>query len=196
MDAVTAALVGSLGGAAVGGIIGFVGTRLTIQAQADRDLRQQAFRVRQEADADARQLRDARRERLRQSYETLVLAAITGNEMVRHTQFVLSSDETVEARDARLGKMISEAWKGIDAARIALMLESDGREVLDVFDRDLSQPYTRFRIAYGIDQKAKGSIGHQEFDRLRDQVAAGVERVVESARARLDALQQVIVTGP
>ena len=176
----------------MGGMIGFVGTSLTVRAQASHDTKEQAFRRRLEVDADARQLRDARRERLRRSYQTLVLAAITGSEMVRHTQFVLSTDETVERRDQRLGKMVSEAWKGIDEARIALMLESDGREVLDVFDKELNQPFMRFRIAYGVDQQAKGSIGHEEFDRLIGMVADGVDRVVVTARTRLDALQQVI----
>ncbi len=44
MDAVTAALFGSLGGAAVGGAIGFIGTFITIRSQSDRDDRQEAFR--------------------------------------------------------------------------------------------------------------------------------------------------------
>ena len=191
VDAVTAALIGSLGGAAVGGLIGFVGTRKTIQAQVAGDQREQVFRRELDTKADARRLRDARRERLRRRYEALVMAAITANDMVRNTRFVLNIDQTVEQRDQRLGRIVADAWRGINAARVALLLETDGREVLEAFDKDVYSPFQSFRTAYAINLEAKGSIGQDEFDRIIKLVDEGVERVVMTARERLDALQQI-----
>ena len=190
MDAVTAALFGSLGGAAVGGAIGFIGTFITIRSQSDRDDRQEAFRRQLEADADARRIRDARRERLRRAYKALVLGAISANEMVRNTRYILNIDETAERRDLRLGQMLAKAWRDLDTARIALMLETDGREVLDIFDQDVYRPFQRFRTASAIDKEAKGSISQDEFVRLIGLVAEGVERMVVAARSRLEVLEQ------
>ncbi len=145
-----------------------------ITAQSQVDVKQL------EADADARRIRDARRERLRRAYKALVLGAISANEMVRNTRYILNIDETAERRDLRLGRMLAKAWRDLDTARIALMLETDGREVLDIFDQDVYRPFQRFQTASAIDKEAKGSISQDEFVRLIGLVAEGVERMVWS----------------
>src|SRR2546428_121032 len=135
-DAVLVALIavfGALIGAAVSQLGAFRILYVTLRSQADRAREERVFRERQERDADRRALRDQKRERLRRAYATVVAASLAMGQVVRESSRLLVN-ESRESQEARFNAMLQEALVDINRARVELMMETTGREVLDTFD--------------------------------------------------------------
>jgi len=167
----------------------------TLSAQADRDKAERRFRAEQAAEERKRRLQEAKLQRLRTAYAVFISASITLEQAARESSFLMAS-ETVEQRDARVLAGIEEAFSKITDARVALMMETEGREVLDAFEHAVYFNYIGYRSSLAENAQHPGSTSSSEITAQRNAVTAGLEGVITMARTRLDLTEQVIAQQP
>jgi hypothetical protein len=204
-DTVLAALVGA-GSAVLVSVLSQIvaGRHLTrtlrdqaAEARQDREFRaregaaEREFRARQEQTADRRALRDARYLRLRKAYATVIATSLAMRQVVHESGFVVKG-ETAESRDARLGRMLAEAFTSLAAARVELMMENEGREVLEVFDNVVQDAYLGYRIGLAANAENAGTVHPEVLNAHRDDLAGGVDALIASARTRLGFLEDAL----
>jgi hypothetical protein len=110
--------------ALAGGLFGILGVVVGILAATYRDVY-----------TDQRNLRDQRVARLRSAFAPLLHYALTIGRVIHEKRFAMNF-ETQADRDQRLSKMLRDAAEGVDAARVALMLEPtiEARRALECLD--------------------------------------------------------------
>lgn len=185
------AVLGAFIGAAVSQLGAFGILYLTLGHQAQRAREEREFQERRERDADRRSLRDARRERLRKAYAEFITASLAAGRVVHESAFVLEG-ETVETRDARLGRMLADAFKDINRAQVELMMEAEGREVLDTFQNVVYDGYIHYRTGLAANAERPGTVRLEELNFHRDRLKEGTDALIKSARTRLEFLEQAL----
>jgi hypothetical protein len=113
--------------------------------------------------ADGRRLRDARRERLVASIETVLHASLVVAQVVSEDRRIWQT-ETVEARDARHAEMLERSSVGINEARVSLMIQSVTKELLRVVDEDVLTVFERYKSAYMFDKMYPDTDAHKDLD--------------------------------
>lgn len=184
-DAVIAGVIG----AAVSQVGAFGILSVTLRAQAARAKEEREFRERQERDADRRAVRDEKRERLRQAYVKVVAASLGMGQVVREYTVISRSGP---AHDASLDAVLAEAFTDINRARAELMIETEGREVLETFDNVVVDAFTSFRQGLAANAASPGSVMAVELKTHRDDLQSGLDALIKSARTRLSLLEQAL----
>jgi hypothetical protein len=141
--------------------------------------------------ADARHLRDERRERLRRAIEPLLRVSLGVGQVVRENQFVWQT-ETPEQRNERHFRMLKEIFVGINDARVSLMIQDAGREILRVFDMTVMTTYQQYMSALAMNKENPGSPPYTEFDKKQQALMAGIEELRAKAQQLLDDLDKPI----
>lgn len=185
------AVLGGLIGAAVSQLGAFGILYVTLRAGMARAREERKFRERQEHDADRRALRDQKYERLRRAYVTVVVASLALGQAVREYGAIWAT-EPAESRDARLNGLLSEALTDINRARAELMMETEGREVLETFDNVVWDAFISFRQGLAANAASSGSATALELKTHRDDLQSGLDALIKSARTRLSLLEQVL----
>jgi vacuolar-type H+-ATPase catalytic subunit A/Vma1 len=141
--------------------------------------------------ADARKLRDGRRERLRGSIETVLHASLLVSQVVSEDMRIWQT-ETVEERDARHATMLNEASVGINEARVSLMIQSVTKELIRVVDEDVLTVFERYKSAYMFDRKFPGTDAHNDLGKEYKLLQAGVENLRAEVVRVLDEMEKPI----
>jgi hypothetical protein len=141
--------------------------------------------------ADARRLRDERRERLRKSIEPLLRVSLGVGQVVRENQFVWQS-ESLEQRNERHFEMLKEIFVGINEARVSLMVQAAGRDVLRVFDMTVLTSYQKYMSALGMNKEHPGTVAYTELDKEQQALLDGIEELRAKAQQLLDELDRPI----
>ena len=181
-------LAGQLLIGAAGGLVAAVVTSLiSLWAQRQNlDHAKESDRL-----ADARRLRDERRERLRKAIEPLLKVSLAVGQVVRKNQF-LWQNETVEQRNARHFEMLKEPFVGINDARVSLMIQDAGREILRAFDLVVLTSYQQYMTALAMNKEQPGSVPYIELDKHQKALVDGIEELRSKAQQLLDDLDQPI----
>jgi hypothetical protein len=141
--------------------------------------------------ADARRLRDERRERLRKAIEPLLKVSLAVGQVVHENQFLWQT-ETLEQRNERHFTMLKEIFVGINDARVSLMIQDAGREILRVFDLTVLTSYQKYMTRLAMNKEHPGSIPHTELDSLQQALVDGIEELRAKAQQLLDDLDKPI----
>jgi len=141
--------------------------------------------------ADARRLRDERRERLRKAIEPLLKVSLGVGQVVRENQFLWQT-ETLEQRNERHFSMLKEIFVGINDARVSLMIQDAGREILRVFDLTVLTSYEKYMSALAENKRHPGTVPHAELDKQQQALTDGIEELRAKAQQLLDDLDKPI----
>jgi hypothetical protein len=141
--------------------------------------------------ADARRLRDERRERLRKAIEPLLKVALAVGQVVHENQFLWQT-ETLQQRNERHLEMLKEPFIGINEARISLMIQDAGREILRVFDIVVLTSYQSYMTALAMNKEHPGTVPYTELDRDQKALIDAIEELRAKAQQLLDDLDKPI----
>jgi len=141
--------------------------------------------------ADARRLRDERRERLRKSIEPLLRVSLGVGQVVRENQFIWQT-ETLEQRNERHFAMLKEIFIGINDARVSLMIQDTGRDILRVFDFTVLTSYQKYMSALAMNKEHPGTMPYSELDKEQQALVDGIEELRAKAQRLLDDLDKPI----
>jgi ribosomal protein L12E/L44/L45/RPP1/RPP2 len=97
-----------------------------------------------------------------------------------------------ESTDDRVAGILKEALVDINRARVELMLDAEGQEVLDVFQNVVFDAFTDFSQAWAARAESPASVTAGELAGHRERLQEGLKALVQSARSHLAQLEQVI----
>jgi hypothetical protein len=184
-------VLGALIGAAVAQLGAFAILYATLRTQAVRAREEREFRERQEQSADRRAFRDEKRERLRRAYATVITASLGMGQAVRESTRLFTTASGGSLND-RVAGILKEAFVDINTARVELMLDSAGKEVLDAFHDVVVDAFNDFNQGWAARAESPGSVTAGELAAHRERLQEGIETLVRSARTHLARLEQVI----
>jgi hypothetical protein len=141
--------------------------------------------------ADARRLRDERRERLRKAIEPLLKVSLGVGQVVRENQFVWQS-ESLEQRNERHFALLKDIFAGINDARVSLMIQEAGRELVRVFDLTVLTSYQKYMSALAMNKEHPGTVPYTELDKEQQALIDGIEELRAKAQQLLDDLDKPI----
>lgn len=142
---------------------------------------------------DQRSLRDAKRERLRVNFETVLMAARTIGYAALRRRYLLEG-ETTESRDKATLSALQEALANIDRVRVRLVLETGTEPVLAAFDKTYGA-FTELQLLSRDRIESPASVRIDEITAAEQQIQAGVANLERVMRHALDALEQPIHPG-
>lgn len=141
--------------------------------------------------ADARLLRDEQRERLRKAIEPLLKVSLAVGQVVHENQFLWQT-ETLEQRNERHFSMLTEIFVGINDARVSLMIQDAGRDILRVFDLTVLTSYQKYMSALAMNKEHPGTVPYTELDKEQQALMGGIEELRGKAQQLLDDLDKPI----
>lgn len=144
--------------------------------------------------ADARALRDARRDRIRANLASLLGSALAVNEAAAELNFTMGG-ETIAQRDARVKAMLEEATAPLIRARVELMLEPETTGLVDVIDERVFTPFRNIRLFYEANAGNPGTVSWEQIQGQRKLLGDGVEAVRELTRQAF-AMHDEPILGP
>ena len=177
-DANAIVVAGAIGaGAAVvaSALTGYITYRVqssAAKAQQERDSRNAG-----------RHLRERKAERLRTAYSRVVAAADAIQYASKRGNFRLAG-ESEEQQHAEISRVLQEGTKGLPEAIHALRLETETPDVLDAWNHMYGE-YVRLQTALASNRQMPGSTSWDEIRAFYDSVDAGLNRIIELARAHL-----------
>ncbi|MEX0983664.1 MAG: hypothetical protein WD096_01285 [Actinomycetota bacterium] len=180
-----------LAAAFVASILTSVGSRWIAGVQAKKAGVQQQVRI--DADhaearrQDERNLRDAKRERLRGDFVAVAWAAENVGSAAKQLGMLLAGD-TPEARDERIQKQLEDAHVDLGRAMIRLRLEEGAQPIVDAYQRVRGN---WFQYQWQVPEADRNQ-DHSEVLKLLLAMEADVEGIVTTAKADLDRLGQAI----
>lgn len=180
-------LVGAVGGlvaAAFGGILTYRGIVRGLDHARESD------RL-----ADERRLRDARRERLRASIETVLHASLVVGQVVSEARNIWQT-ETVEARDARHTAMLEQSSVGINEARVSLMIQPATKELVRLVDEDVLTVFERYKSAYMFDKRFPDTDAHKDLATEDKLLQTGIEKLRAEALRVMAEMETPIPDAP
>jgi hypothetical protein len=183
----TQLLVGAVGGlvaAALGSVLTYRGIVRSLDHAHESD------RL-----ADARRLRDARRERLRASIETVLHASLVVGQVVSEDRNIWQT-ETVEARDARHTAMLEQSSVGINEARVSLMIQTATKELLRLVDEGVLTVFERYKSAYMFDKRFPDTDAHNDLSKEHKLLQAGIEKLRAEALRVMAEMETPIPDAP
>lgn len=140
--------------------------------------------------ADARHLRDDRRERLRGSIQNIVLASLGVGQVVREKS-ALMSNEPVQQRDERHVKLLGETWQGLNEARVALMVQSHSKPLVAIADA-IMDSFRQYTSRLRMNTEHPGTVPYQEIDEQRQKVEDGIDHLIGESQRILDGMDTPI----
>jgi hypothetical protein len=181
----------ALGAAFVASILTTVGSRWIAGFQAKKAAGVDKIRRDHEREqarlADARSLRDDKRERLQIDYVAVAFAAENILSVSKQLA-LLEAGDTLEEREKRLRAQLEEATDDLGRATIRLKLEEGTQHLLDAYQRVRSLWFTYQYQAPIADRDHD----HLEVAETMQRLEAEVEGIIARARADLDALGKPI----
>lgn len=160
-------------------VAGYQAKKAAEQRQLDRDHDRDQARL-----ADARSLRDAKRERLRGDYFAVAYAADTLGGVAKELS-VRWSGETEDARNERLNKQLADATDELGRAMLRLRLEEGTQPMVESFQRLRAAWFTY------SDYEVRRFPRDHSFAALAgalSTIGSEVDGIIAMARADLDAL--------
>ncbi len=130
-------------GVGVGALLSLAGVWYTQWQQAKQQQAQREREQEREHLSDARALRDAKRERLRELYAPILAAAWSMNDVPIEDKYTYRQ-ETPEQKKERLEQWHQRTRKDVDECLLKLALERDATGVREIFD-NLRKTYDRWR---------------------------------------------------
>ena len=144
---------------------------------------------------DARALRDSKRERLRLSFEPVLLTAVTVRDIVHERRF-LFGNETEAERDARLQEALVKAVADIDHTRVRLLLETNGTRIVDKLDEIHKAFATVLMLQQARRHDPATTISWQRIQEEEQQVEAGARELESVMRGELAKLEKPMAELP
>jgi len=149
VSAVFLPLLGSLAPDIINGVFALVGVGVGTLATSRVQRRQQE-------DTHRRAREDARQDRIRDAYMTVLRAALTYNQVAAQ-QSVIRVGDTVEARNQRHQAALTILAETLMTADLVLRLEDNDPEIVDLFST-LRKAYTSYMTGLEMNAYQPGSI--------------------------------------
>jgi len=111
--------------------------------------------------------------------------------VVRENQFIWQT-ETLEQRNERHFAMLKEIFIGINDARVSLMIQDTGRDILRVFDFTVLTSYQKYMSALAMNKEHPGTMPYSELDKEQQALVDGIEELRAKAQRLLDDLDKPI----
>ncbi len=166
-------------GAIAGATIALVGTWLTWRHQFNMEILK-----------DRQALRNARRERLRQTYEVVLLTAVTMRQAAARL-IVLFGDETAESRGKELNELFEKVTADLDHARVRLLLEQGTDLVYAQFEK-LRLQFIEYQQLETDKRSGDRSIRATDLGERRRQIEADVELLRAAMHESLNSLDEPV----
>lgn len=139
---------------------------------------------------DERGLRDAKRERLRADFETVLLAARTIAYAAQRRRYLLEG-ETTTGRDKEILTALRDVFTDIERARVRLVLERGTGPVLQAFTETYGA-FLNLQLLSNDRLASPGSVRVEEVTAAEQQIQAGTADIERVMRQTLAALEQPI----
>jgi hypothetical protein len=139
---------------------------------------------------DARALRDAKRDRLRATYEIVLHSADAMKRAAVRLSFLLA-DETEAARDAELQAHFRTATEGLERARIRLLLDPEGQPIYAAFE-EIRDAWIRFQVLLGERRAGDPAARATDVGVERRRLEEGFTALLGAVRSSLAPLDQPI----
>jgi hypothetical protein len=140
----------------------------------------QRHQLHQDVLKDARVLRDAKRDRLRETYEVVLHSADAMKRASVRLSFLMS-DETEESRAAELRDLFATATEGLDRARIRLLLDPEGHPVHAAFE-EIRDAWIRFQVFSGERRAGDRSVLAKDITAQRQRMEDGFAALLQTLR--------------
>jgi len=138
---------------------------------------------RQQEDTHRRAREDARQDRIRDAYMTVLHAALTYNQVAAQQSFVRAG-ETVEARNQRHTAALTSLAETLTTADLVLRLEDNDPEILALFST-LRKAYTGYMIGRELNANQSGSIDLPELEKEQSVMFESMNALILKMRERL-----------
>lgn len=137
--------------------------------------------------ADQRQLRDAKRERLRVAYMEILTTALSLEKLAGVYAWLGGRPEYQKGLDAEL----NETMKDLDRELVTLMLESDASHVMGMFD-EVREAFSRYRLHVVSKTTEPDFTTYRSLGEELEKLKKVVPDLVDSARNHLTSLESPI----
>jgi len=138
---------------------------------------------RQQADTHRRAREDARQDRIRDAYMTVLRAALTYNQVAAE-QSVLRVGDTVESRNQRHQVTLTSLAETLTTADLVLRLEDNDPEILALFST-LMKAYTGYMTGRELNAYQPGSIDLPELEKEQRVMFESMNALTLKMRQRL-----------